>query len=170
PIEAALLDIAGKSSFDLDADEQGRKYKEELISAGRGFSSNSAKDASLEKVAWQAMDEGRIDAVISGAHVIRDDDKRNRLLHSMTIECLRNCDMLPWAVYGVRNIRNDYPTALDLTRKLNERYAQCRAEGWTPKPTTAADFAPETAAGAAPAAEGQAAQDGSAPAEQKDAQ
>ena len=80
PINAELFDYASKAHFDLDADEEGRKFKEELISAGRGFSPAYAKDEKIAAVAGQAIDAGRLDVLVTAIGVIRDGDRRTKLL------------------------------------------------------------------------------------------
>lgn len=144
-----LIEITGKSTFNLDSDEQGRKYKEIIISGGRGFSSNDVMDARVEKTAYEALEAGRIDAVVTASQVIRDKGKRNQLLHNLATACAARCDMLPWAVYAARNVQNDYPLAVQLSRDINRAWEVCVARGQKPVPTTSATFVqPEPAAGA----------------------
>lgn len=133
PIRAELLPLAAASHVNLDADAEGRRFKEELIAAGRGFSPKYAKEAKVELVALQAFDAGRTDVVITALGVLRDPERRDRLLLELADVCMADCPRLPWAVFAVRNL-SDYPRAVNLTHRLNARYDQCVAEGWTPAP------------------------------------
>lgn len=133
PINAELFDYASKAHFDLDADEEGRKFKEELISAGRGFSPAYAKDEKIAAVAGQAIDAGRLDVLVTAIGVIRDGDRRTKLLKLLAPKAMERCEDLPWAVFAVRNLTHEYGTAMDLTRTLNARYEECKRtmpEGW----------------------------------------
>ncbi len=151
-INPRLMEIAGQSSFDLEADRQGRRYSKDLIAAGRGFAPNHVKDQQVEKVAWRALDDDRLDVVVMAVQVIRDPDRRDRLLKSLAGACMEDCAMLPWGVYAVRNLQQDYPAAVGLARGLNERWEQCLAQGTPPQPTTSESFAPrDTEQAAAPA-------------------
>lgn len=133
PINAELLEYAAKTHFDLDADEEGRKFKEELISASRGFSPAYAKDEKLAAVAGQAIDAGRMDVLVTAIGVIRDGDKRTKLLKLLASNSMKRCEDLPWAVFAARNLTHEYATAMELTSTLNARYEECKREmpaGW----------------------------------------
>ncbi len=133
PINAELLEYAAKTHFDLDADEEGRKFKEELISASRGFSPAYAKDEKLAAVAGQAIDAGRMDVLVTAIGVIRDGDRRTKLLKLLASNSMKRCEDLPWAVFAARNLTHEYATAMELTRTLNARYEECKREmpsGW----------------------------------------
>ncbi len=150
-INPRLMEIAGQSRFDLEADRQGRRYSEDLIAAGRGFAPNHVKDQQVEKVAWRALDDDRLDVVVMAVQVIRDPVRRDRLLKSLAGACMEDCAMLPWGVYAVRNLQQDYPAAVGLARGLNERWEQCLARGTPPRPTTSESFAPRDTEQAVPA-------------------
>ena len=113
--------------------EEYRKFKEELISAGRGFSPAYAKDEKIAAVAGQAIDAGRLDVLVTAIGVIRDGDRRTKLLKLLAPKAMERCEDLPWAVFAVRNLTHEYGTAMDLTRTLNARYEECKRtmpEGW----------------------------------------
>ncbi len=128
PIEAELLTLAGQSRLNLDADPEGRRYKDALISAGRGLDPTYIKDAKAAAIAEEALDAGRIDAGVTAIQVIRDVDRRDMLLRRLAAEAMADCRTLPWAVFAARNLIHDYPVAMGLTRKINERWEVCRRQ------------------------------------------
>lgn len=133
PLNAELVSFASHSRINLDGDEEGRRFKEELVSAGRGFSPAYVKDNKVTSVALDALDAGRIDVLVTAVQVIRDGDKRTELLHVLAEEGMKDCNNLPWAVFAVRNLAHEYATAMDLTHTINARFEQCRREmpaGW----------------------------------------
>ncbi len=154
-ISPALLEIAGQSRIDLEADAGGRRYREDLIAAGRGFAASDVRDRQVEAVARRAMEDGRLDVAVMGSQVLRDQGRRDELLKSLAGACMKDCAMLPWGVYAVRNMQ-DHAAAVELARGLNGRWEQCLAQGTPPRPTTSETFAPRDAdppaAGAAAAA------------------
>ncbi len=157
PLNAELVEIAANSRINLDGDEEGRRYKEELVAAGRGFSPAYVKDDKVISVALDAVDAGRIDVLVTAVQVLRDGDKRTELLQVLADEGMKHCKDLPWAVFAVRNLTHEYATAMDLTRTLNARYEECKREmpnGW---PVSRPAGTEAEKAGAKPAAEAPAA-------------
>lgn len=127
PLRQELLTLAAEAHIDLDADEEGRRYKEELISAGRGFSPKYLKDEKVLAIAREALERGRVDVTVTAVHVLNDTGRRDEILRLLAKRGLDDCAALPWAVFAVRNLQ-DYPLAVDYTNKLNPRYDMCRGE------------------------------------------
>ena len=144
PIPQELLSLAAQSHINLDGDDEGRRYKEELIAAGRGFSPTYIKDQKIEAIALEALDKRRIDVAVTAVQVVRDGQKRDLLLKDLATACMEECSTLPWAVFAVRNLKHDYPAALDLTRTLTARWDVCKKQPHKPAP--AAGTETETAA------------------------
>lgn len=127
PLRQELLTLAAEAHIDLDADEEGRRYKEELIAAGRGFSPKYLKDEKVLAIAREALERGRVDVTVTAVHVLNDTGRRDEILRLLAKRGLDDCAALPWAVFAVRNLQ-DYPLAVDYTNKLNPRYDMCRGE------------------------------------------
>ncbi len=127
PLRQELLTLAAEAHIDLDADEEGRRYKEELIAAGRGFSPKYLKDEKVLAIAREALERGRVDVTVTAVHVLNDSGRRDEILRLLAKRGLDDCAALPWAVFAVRNLQ-DYPLAVDYTNKLNPRYDMCRGE------------------------------------------
>lgn len=127
PLREELLSLAAEAHIDLDADEEGRRYKEELIAAGRGFSPKYMKDDKVIGIAHEALGRNRVDVMVTAVHVLNDTGRRDEILRLLVRQGLEECAALPWAVFAVRNLQ-DYPLAMDYTTRLNARYDQCRGE------------------------------------------
>lgn len=127
PLREELMTLAAQAHIDLDADEEGRRYKEELIAAGRGFATKSMKDEKVLAIAREALDRGRADVAVTAVHVLNDTGRRDEILRLLARKGLDDCATLPWAVFAVRNLQ-DYPLAMDYTNKLNPRFDACKGE------------------------------------------
>ena len=141
PIPQELLSLAAQSHINLDGDDEGRRYKEELIAAGRGFSPTYIKDQKIEAIALEALDKRRIDVAVTAVQVVRDGQKRDLLLKDLATACMEECSTLPWAVFAVRNLKHDYPAALDLTRTLTARWDVCKKQPHKPAPAAGTETA-----------------------------
>ena len=112
-----LLQRAKATKVDLESGENSR-WRDAIVDAASGFSSQDTKDVKLLALVRQALAEGNLDAACAAAGLIKGSDAGKLAREEIFAKAVTDCNTLQYGVFAVQGSE-------DAARVLRQRWEEC---------------------------------------------